>query len=65
MAGAHAPDRSEVPRSGTRAEHKTTGEVRCAPRRQLSNVVYRHLLADARVREAVRGGQTGMELAFA
>lgn len=47
------------------AEHKTTGEARRALKRQLSNVVYRHLLADDRAREAVRGGQTGTELASA
>lgn len=47
------------------AEHKTTGEARRALKRPLSNVVYRHLLADAHAREAVRGGQTGTELASA
>ena len=47
------------------AEHKTTGEARRALKRQLSNAVYRQLLADARAREAVRGGQTGTELASA
>jgi transposase len=47
------------------AEHKTSGKARRALKRQLSNVVYRHLLFDARPREAVREGQTGTELAFA
>ena len=47
------------------AEHKTPGEARRALKRQLSNVVYRHLLADAHAREAVRGGQVGTELASA
>jgi transposase len=47
------------------AEHKTPGEARRALKRQLSNVVYRHLLTDARAREAVRGGQTGTRLASA
>jgi hypothetical protein len=44
-------------------EHKTPGEARRALERQLSNVVYRHLLADPHAREAVRGGQVGTELA--
>jgi transposase len=47
------------------AEHKTEGEAMRALKRQLSNVIYRRLVADQRRREAARGGQTGTRLASA
>ena len=47
------------------AEHKTSGEAMRALKRQLSDVIYRRLVADQRRREAVRGGQAGTELASA
>jgi transposase len=47
------------------AEHKTSGEAMRALKRQLSDVVYRRLIADQRRREAVRGGQTGTRLSSA
>jgi hypothetical protein len=36
-----------------------------ALKRQLSDVIYRRLVADQRRRKAVRGGQTGTRLASA
>jgi transposase len=47
------------------AEHKTSGEAMRALKRQLSDVIYRRLLADQRRREAARGRQTGTRLASA
>ncbi len=41
------------------AEGKSQMEALRALKRQLSDVVHRRLLADQRVREAVRGGQLG------
>jgi transposase len=46
-------------------ERKTNSEAMRALKRQLSDVVYRRLLADARRREAARGRQTGTRLASA
>ncbi|MEX1164242.1 MAG: transposase [Nitriliruptor sp.] len=47
------------------AERKSEAEAMRALKRQLSNVVYRRLVADQRRREAARGGQTGTRLASA
>jgi transposase len=47
------------------AEHTTEGEAMRALKGQLSNVIYRRLLADQRRREAARGGQAGTRLASA
>ncbi|MGI8794373.1 MAG: IS110 family transposase [Acidimicrobiales bacterium] len=47
------------------AEHKTNGEAMRALKRQLSDVIYRRLLADQRRREVARGRQTGTRLASA
>jgi transposase len=47
------------------AERKTSSEAMRALKRQLSDVIYRRLLADARRREAARGRQTGTRLASA
>ena len=47
------------------AQGKSRGEAMRALKRQLSDVVYRRLLADARRREAARGGQAGTRLASA
>jgi len=47
------------------AERKTNGEAMRALKRQLSDVVYRRLLADQRRREAARGRQAGTRLASA
>lgn len=47
------------------AEHLTPGEAGRARKRPLPNDVFQHLLADARAREVVRGGQVGTELASA
>jgi transposase len=41
------------------------GPAMRALKRQLSDVVYRRLLADQRRREAARGGQVGTRLASA
>jgi transposase len=46
-------------------EHKTNGEAMRALKRQLSDVIYRRLLADQRRREAARGRQAGTRLASA
>lgn len=46
-------------------ERKTNGEAMRALKRQLSDVIYRRLLADQRRREAARGRQTGTRLASA
>jgi transposase len=43
------------------AEGKSSMEALRALKRQLSDVVYRRLLADERARQAVRGGQTGVQ----
>jgi hypothetical protein len=63
------PDPSRLGRSGLLppqlAERKTEGEAMRALKRQLSDVVYRRLLADQRRREAARGGQRGTRLASA
>ena len=47
------------------AQGKSRGEAMRALKRQLSDVVYRRLLVDARRREAARGGQAGTRLASA
>jgi predicted DCC family thiol-disulfide oxidoreductase YuxK len=41
------------------AEGKSNMEALRALKRQLSDVIYRRLLADERARQAARGGQTG------
>lgn len=46
-------------------ERKTNGEAMRALKRQLSDVIYRRLVADARRREAARGRQAGTRLASA
>lgn len=47
-------------------EGKSAGEAKRTLKRQLSNVIYRRMLADQRRREAAaRGGQTGTRLASA
>jgi transposase len=46
-------------------ERKTNGEAMRALKHQLSDVIYRRLLADQRRREAARGRQTGTRLASA
>ncbi len=43
------------------AEGKSKMEALRALKRQLSDVIYRRLLADERARQAVRGGQTGIK----
>lgn len=47
------------------AEHKTVGEAKRALKRQLSDVVYRRMHADAKRRAVARGGQSGTRLASA
>ena len=42
------------------AEGKSQMEALRALKRQLSDVIYRRLLADERARQAARGGQTGI-----
>jgi transposase len=59
----HGPGRAYLQRK--LAERKTNGEAMRALKRQLSDVIYRRLLADQRRREAARGGQTGTRLASA
>ena len=47
------------------AEQKTPGEAKRALKRQLSDVVYRRMHADAKRRAVARGGQSGTRLASA
>ncbi len=47
------------------AEGKGRGEAMRSLKRQLSDVIYRRLVADARRREAVREGQLGTRLSSA
>jgi transposase len=46
-------------------ENKTVGEAKRALKRQLSDVVYRRMHADAKRRAVARGGQSGTRLASA
>jgi transposase len=59
----HSPGRSYYRRK--LAERKTDSEAMRALKRQLSDVIYRRLVADQRRREAARGGQMGTRLASA
>jgi hypothetical protein len=61
----HCGDVGLQPRQTKLAERKTSGEAMRALKRQLSDVIYRRLLADARRREAARGRQPGTRLASA
>jgi transposase len=59
----HGPGRAYLQRK--LAERKTDGEAMRTLKRQLSDVIYRRLLANQRRREAARGGQRGTRLASA
>jgi len=59
----HGPGRAYLQRK--LAERKTNAEAMRALKRQLSDVIYRRLLADQHRREAARGRQAGTRLASA